>query len=163
MDRFDKDGRMIIPLNERRKETSKEEEAGIKYVVTEAYCPHGCSVIDKAHPINGYPGLLLKFSRPGTEGTMVLSAIEGDFDKLILAGALQNNVKDELSCPHCGTPFAKLVSCNCSEDADMVTIGLTKQLDFNNAITFCNVTGCSNGSYVKSGDVLRHARLYEGQ
>jgi hypothetical protein len=162
MDRFDRDGRMIIPLNARRKETSKEDEAAIKYVVTEAYCPAGCSVIDKEHPINGFPGLKIAFKRPGMDGVLVLSAIEGDFEKLVLSGALKENVRDELLCPSCGVPFAKLVSCNCREDADLVAIGLTKHLDFNNAITFCNVTGCANGTFIKSGDVLRHSRLYEG-
>ena len=44
--------------------------------------------------------------------------------------------------------------------ADMVVIGLTPHLDFNNAVTFCNVTGCHNGAFVKSGDVLRHLRLH---
>ena len=55
--------------------------------------------------------------------------------------------------------LAKLVNCNCQPDADMVIVGLTKELDFNNAITFCNVTGCNNGSFVMAGKVLRHIRL----
>ena len=44
----------------------------------------------------------------------------------------------------------------------MVVVGLTPTLDFNNAVTFCNVTGCHNAAFVKAGDVLRHVRLYEG-
>jgi hypothetical protein len=93
------------------------------------------------------------------EGEMVLSAIEGDFDKIILSGELEDGVKDELYCPHCDAMLAKLVNCNCSSDADMVVIGLTPKLDFNNAISFCNVTGCANGTSIKSGDILRHVRL----
>ncbi len=157
MEIYDKQGRLIIPISQREKNRAKEKT--VKYVMTEAYCPNGCSVIDPNYPINGYPGLRIKFARPGMEGEFVISAIEGDFNKKILSGKLEEGVKDELYCPHCGVLFAKLVTCNCAPDADMVVIGLTPKLDFNNAVTFCNVTGCQNGAFVKSGEVLRHLRL----
>ena len=115
--------------------------------------------MDEEHKINGAPGLRIKYKRPGAEGEFVISAIEGDFDKIVLSGELVDGVKDSLYCPHCGVRFEKLVNCNCKPDADMVIIGLTPELDINNAITFCNVTGCSNGSFIKSGEVLRHIRL----
>ncbi len=158
MDRFDSSGRLIIPIGKPLNGSHKSDE--VRYVITEAYCPNGCNIIDNDHPINGYPGLRMKFSRPGMEGELVLSAVENDFTKIILCGELAEGVKDELSCPHCDAMFKKLVSCSCCDDADMVIIGLTPKLDFNNAITFCNVTGCNNGSFVKSGDVLRHIRLH---
>jgi hypothetical protein len=93
------------------------------------------------------------------EGEFVISAIEGDFDKIMLSGELQDGEKDELFCPHCGVMFEKLVNCNCKPGADMVVVGLTPELDFNQAITFCNVTGCNNGTFILSGDVIRHIRL----
>jgi hypothetical protein len=127
--------------------------------VTEAYCPNGCSIIDKEHEINGVAGLRMKFSRPGMEGELVLSAVQGDFTKLILSGELENGVKDELYCPRCGVMFSKLVNCSCQPDADMVVIGLTPKLDYNNAISFCNVTGCANGTSISSGEVIRHVQL----
>ena len=160
MERFGKDGRLIIPLGQRKKGTKKTDEEHVRYVVTEAYCPNGCNIIDTEHIINGVPGLRFKFKRPGMEGEFVLSAIEGDFDKVILSGELEDGVKDELHCPHCGIMFKKLITCNCKPDADMVTVGLTPKLDFTNAISFCNVTGCANGTFIKSGDVLRHVRLW---
>jgi len=160
MERFSKDGRLIIPLMQRKKYTKQMDEDKVRYVVTEAYCPNGCNIIDNEHKINGVAGLRIKFKRPGMEGEFVLSAIEGDFDKIILSGTLEDGVKDELYCPHCGVMFKKLVNCNCKGDADMVVIGLTPKLDFNNAISFCNVTGCANGTSIRSGDVLRHMRLW---
>ena len=158
MKRFDKRGRLIIPISDRVPDEEKEEKT--TYVVTEAYCPKGCSLVDEDHPINGFPGLRMRFRRPGAEGEFVISAVEGDFTKTMLSGSLEEGVKDELYCPHCDVAFAKLVRCNCQPGADMVVIGLTPRLDFNNAVTFCNVTGCQNGAFVKSGDVLRHVRLY---
>lgn len=161
MKRFDKDGRLIIPLNKRKKVVHKEDENKIRYVVSEAYCPKGCNIIDADCAINGSPGLRIKFKRPGMEGEFVISAMEGDFDKIILSGELQDGVKDELYCPHCGVMFEKLINCNCKPGAQMVVIGLTPELDFNNAITFCNVTGCANGTFVDSGKIIRRIRLEE--
>jgi len=159
MERFSKDGRLIIPLWQRKKGTKETEEEKVRYVVTEAYCPKGCNIIDREHIINGVPGLRIRFDRPSMDGEFVLSAIEGDFNKIILSGELEDGVKYELYCPHCGTMFKKMVNCSCKPDADMVVIGLTPKLDFNNAISFCNVTGCANGTSTKSGDVIQHIRL----
>lgn len=160
MERFTKDGKLIIPLGQRKKGTKRTHEQKVRYVVTEAYCPNGCNIIDQEHKINGAAGLRMKFKRPDMEGEFVLSAIQGDLDKIILSGQLEDKVKDELYCPHCGVMFKKLVNCSCKPDADMVVIGLTPELDFNNAISFCNVTGCANGTTIKSGDVIRHVQLW---
>ena len=165
MARFSKDGRLVIPLIERSirlRNRSKSVEKKVRYIISDAYCPNGCNIMDTEHDINGYPGLRIKFRRTGMEGEFVISAIEGDFDKIILSGELADGVKDELFCPHCGTSFKKLVNCNCQEDAEMIVVGLTPDLDFNDAITFCNVTGCSNGTFIKSGEVIRHVRLSQG-
>jgi len=159
MEQFSKDGRLIIPLTKRKKRPKESDEEKTRYLVTEAYCPNGCSIIDNEHKINGVPALRIKFTRPGIDGEFVLSAIEGDFTKIILSGELAEGVKDELYCPHCGVMFKKLVNCGCKPEADMVAIGLTPKLDFNNAVSFCNVTGCSNGTTITSGDVITHMRL----
>jgi hypothetical protein len=150
---------LIIPLRERAASTEPAKEKGVRYAVTEAYCPEGCSLIDHEHLIEGQPGLRIAFKRPGMEGQFVISAVEGDFDKIILSGELEDGVKDELYCPSCGAIFKKLVNCPCQPGADMVAIGLTPKLDFNNAISFCNVTGCTNGKFVKSGAVIVRTRL----
>jgi len=155
---FSKDGRLLIPLAE-RKAVNKKGEDKIRYIITNAYCPNGCSITDSKYKINGFPGLHIKFKRPGMEGEFIISAIEGDFDKIILSGELKEGAKDELFCPHCGVTFKKLVNCNCQPDADMIVIGLTPELDFNDAVSFCNVTGCNNGTFIHSGDVIRHVRL----
>jgi len=159
MTMFNKNGKLIIPLLQRKKDAEGTAGQPVRYAVTEAYCPNGCSIIDPDHKINGFPGLRVRYSRPGMEGELVLSAIQGDFDKIVLSGKLMDGAKDELYCPHCKVMFKKLVSCSCSPDADMVVIGLTKKLDYNNAISFCNVTGCCNGTTINSGDVIRHLAL----
>ena len=158
MNIFGKDGRLIIPVFERKAKAKKVEDK-IRYVIGEAYCPQGCSLIDHDHKINGFPGLHIGFRRQVVEGKLVISAIEGDFDKIILSGNLEKGVKDELFCPYCEIPFEKLVNCQCTPEAEMVVIGLTPKLDFNDAVTFCNVTGCYNGTFIKSGDAISRVRL----
>ena len=44
MERFNKDGRWMIPLAERKKTEYPEEE--IRFIIKEAYCPEGCNIID---------------------------------------------------------------------------------------------------------------------
>lgn len=159
MVRFSKDGKMSVPLVNFHKSKTKISRDKTGYVIDEAYCPNGCRILDPAFPINGFPGLRIKFRRADDEGEFVLSAVRGDFDKIILAGQLKDDVKDDLYCPHCDAMFEKLTNCKCQDGADMVVIGLTTNLDFNNAISFCNVTGCENSAFVKSGQVLRNIRL----
>ncbi|MBE0536940.1 MAG: hypothetical protein IH624_14850 [Phycisphaerae bacterium] len=158
MTKFGSDGRLLIPFRERTSAADPQDEKA-RYVIEHAYCPNGCSVMDIKHKIGGYPGLKIRFRRPGMDGIFVISAIEGDFNKVILEGELADGVKDELYCPHCDAMFRKLVTCNCKPDGDLIVIGLTPELDFNNAVTFCNVTGCHNGAFVQSGHILRHVRL----
>jgi hypothetical protein len=158
-ERYSNDGRLIIPISDRKTTANTKSEDSVRYIIDNAYCPNGCSIIDAEYRIKGFPGLRIKFKRLESEGEFIISAIEGDFEKIILSGELKEGVKDELFCPHCNTPFEKLVNCNCSPGADMIVIGLTPKLDHNNAITFCNVTGCANGAFIKSGDVIRHVRL----
>ena len=50
-------------------------------------------------------------------------------------------------CPHCGVMFEKLVNCNCSPGAEMVVVGLTPKLNFNEAHLLRY--GCSNGTFIQ--------------
>ncbi len=156
---YSEDGRLIIPITDRSKITAAKNEDKVRYTIDKAYCPNGCNIVDSELIINGFTGLRIKFKRPESEREFVISAIEGDFDKIVLSGELNEGVKDELSCPQCNARFEQLVNCNCKPGAEMVIIGLTPKLNHNEAITFCNVTGCANGAFIKSGDVIRHVRL----
>ena len=139
------------------------EDGKARYVVDQAYCSRGCSILDEEHPIHGHPGLRIGFSRPGMKGEFVLSAIQEDFDKIMLSGELIDGVKLDLYCPHCGTPFATLANCRCSADAQIVTIGLTPKLDFNNGIAFCNVAGCKNEGFVLSSRAIQSVWTNDGR
>jgi len=156
-DLFDNKGRLIMPVTEFKKGKVKDKE---RFVFTEVYCVNGHNLIDKSHEINGYPGVRLKFKRKGVKGEFVISAIEDDFDKIILSGKLEKNKQYDLFCPFCNVKLPVLTNCNCQNGAELVVLGLTPELDFNNAITFCNIAGCNNGAFIKSGEAIRHSRLH---
>jgi hypothetical protein len=154
MERFSKDGKIVFPLFHGKKTTKRRKKQQDRHVVTEAYCPKGCNIINEKYIINDAPGLWLKFRRPGMEGEFVLSAVKGDISKILLSGKLDNDTKNELYCPHCDTGFKKLINCSCQPNAEMIVIGLTPKLNYNNAISFCNVAGCTSHTFVRSADVL---------
>ena len=93
---FGEDGRLIIPLRERKETLKRTSENRLRYTVCAAYCPKGCSLLDNDEVISGFPGLRIGFRRTGVEGEMVISAVEGDFTKVILKGHLEEGLKDEL-------------------------------------------------------------------
>ena len=156
-DRFDTKGRLIMPVTEFKKGKALDKE---RLVITDVFCINGHNLIDKSHEINGYPGVRLKFKRPGNKGEFVISAIEDDFEKIILSGKLEKNKQYNLFCPFCNVKLPVLTNCNCQNGAELVVLGLTSELDFNNAVTFCNVVGCDNGAFIKSGEALKHSRLH---
>ena len=159
MERFSRDGRLIIPVSQRGKAESKGKEDKVRHVVEKAYCPNGCNIVDPDHEIDGVPGLRIKFRRPGMEGEFILSAVEGSLGRIILSGQLEEGKKDDLYCPYCDAMFQKVVNCACKPGADVVAVGLTPNLDFNNSVCFCNVTGCSEGTSTRTHDVIRRLRV----
>ncbi|HOV62649.1 MAG TPA: hypothetical protein PLG43_02050 [Spirochaetia bacterium] len=156
MERFDEKGRMYIPLSWHKRDSPIENA---RFVITEAYCQNGHSLMDHDCEVNGFPGIRLAFTVETQRGAFVISAVEGDFTKVMLSGFLSPGQKLLLECPVCGVSFPVLMGCGCTGGGNLVAIGLTPKFDFNNAIVFCDVVGCENGSFVKSGEIIRHMRL----
>ena len=159
MERFDGQGRLVIPVS-RSNRTADGETA--TWVVDQAYCTSGHSLIDTEHAINGYPGIRLAFTHHGSSGVFIISAVAGDFTKKVLSGKLEPEESHDLYCPHCHIPLPVLMPCGCKGKGRLVIIGLSPVLNFNNAITFCDTFGCSNGAFVASGEIIRHARIASG-
>ncbi len=155
--RFDERGRLIIP---EPTGPTRELEAGEELVVTEAYCPAGHNVVDDDYTVGERPGIKVAFRDPrGQEGLVVLSPVLGRLDKLVLKGRLVPGEKLELLCPDCGAPLPVLTSCQCSARGAIRVLFLHPDCDINNSIGFCNVVGCPNSSFVRSGEVIRASRL----
>ena len=155
MGRFDDKNKVVKPVTEFH---NVGESDNIIWMVDQAYCTNGHSLIDKENPIHGYAGIRLVFKNPNSEGEIVISPLAGDLTKETLSGELEPGVRHELFCPHCNVALPVLMSCGCKRKGQLVVIGLTPQLNFNNAITLCDVAGCTNAAVVSAGEVIRHMR-----
>jgi hypothetical protein len=156
MNRFDKQGIQVKPVSEIHKAAKSDKTV---WVVKHVYCTNGHSLIEKEHPIHGHPGIRLEFKLPDNKGEIVISALAGDLTKITLSGELEPGVSHRLSCPHCHVPLPVLMPCGCKRNGRLVVIGLTPQLNFNNAITLCDVAGCTNAAVIACGEIVRHKRV----
>ncbi|MBN1424035.1 hypothetical protein JXA88_05705 [Candidatus Fermentibacteria bacterium] len=159
-DIYDKDGKLRIPSPD---EWPMAKDA-VRHAVTvgEAYCPQGHDLVDRDRLIGDLPGIRLGFRRPGGEvGEVVLSPTLGCFDKIVLSSELVEGEELQLFCPQCYTPLPILRECHCREGAVVNMLYLTRANDPYDAIAFCNVVGCHNSALIKSGEVIRSARLWE--
>ena len=132
MDRFEEKDKVVIPVDKIHKMAESDKTI---WMVDQAYCTNGHSLMDKDHPIHGYPGIRLAFKLPNREGKIVISALAGDLTKKTISGELEPGVRHGLSCPHCHVPLPVLMSCGCISKGQLVVIGLTPKLNFNNLWT----------------------------
>ena len=148
-------GMRIVPVSEMGKVIKSDKTI---WAVERVYCTNGHLLMDKEHPIHGYPGIRLSFQNPHGEGEIVISALAGDLTKITLDGELEPGASHELSCPKCRAVLPVLMPCGCKRKGSLVVMGLTPKLNFNNAITLCDVAGCTNASLVSCGEIIRHKR-----
>lgn len=155
--RFDHRGRLIIP---EPTGPTRELRAGEELVVDQAYCAQAHNVVDEQYTVGGRPGIKVAFRDPrGDEGVVVLSPVLGRLDKLVLKGRLIAGEKLALLCPECGELLPVLTSCTCGSRGIINVLFMRPDGDINNSIGVCNVVGCPNSSFVRSGEVIRAARL----
>ena len=155
MSKFEKKGKKVVPVSDFSKAAKSDKTV---WMVDQVYCTNGHSLIDKENLVSGYPGIRLAFKTPHHKGEVVISALAGDLSKVTLSGELEPGVRHYLSCPHCHVALPVLMSCGCKRNGQLVVIGLSPQLNFNNAITLCDVAGCTNAALVSCGEVIRHKR-----
>ena len=155
MNKFEKKGKKVVSVSDFSKATKSDKTI---WMVDRAYCTNGHSLIDKEHLVSGYPGIRLAFKSPHHKGEVVISALAGDLSKTTISGELEPGARHNLSCPHCQVPLPMLMSCGCKRNGQLVVIGLTPHLNFNNAITLCDVAGCTNAALVSCGEIIRHKR-----
>ncbi len=151
MDRFNLKGMLKIPTLKKVTKEIVEEQV----VISKCYCVNGHSLITENHYLNGQPGIKLDFKSKSSDGTVILSAVIGDYNKYFLAGDWTKGEKVDMCCPECKASLSVLTSCNCSPEAEFVALGLTPKIDFNNSIALCNIIGCKNSySVIQSEKII---------
>ena len=173
--RFDDEGKLIIPEVIRRKKDKQEgsefeipeiiKETRTFYIIRQAFCPNGHNLIDKKHVISGYPGIRLRYKRKdNSKAEIVISAVLGDSQKIILQGNLTIGELVEIHCPICDVKLPILThykprkgepGYSKNETVDIVALYLTPELDYSKAISFCNKVGVVHSSIKYAHEIIR--------
>ena len=153
---FDSDGKLHIPILDKLKHSdSKLGAEGENFIVKEAFCPKGHSLMSKIR-INGRKGikLFLTDTENKRETEIVISPILEDHEIITLNGEVFK--KGEIAkvyCSVCHTELEVLVECECG--AHMYVFYLDDHLDRNFGISFCSRVGCTKSSKLRfSEDTL---------
>jgi predicted Zn-ribbon and HTH transcriptional regulator len=153
---FDSDGKLHIPILDKLKHSeSKLETEGDHFIVKEAFCPKGHSLMSKIR-INGRKGI--KFFLTDTENKreteIVVSPILGKHEIITLSGEVfQEDDIIKAYCPTCHSELEVLVDCECG--AHIYVFYLDNHLDRNFGISFCSRVGCTKSSKLRfSEDTL---------
>ena len=148
MDRFDKNGMMIIPhINPPQAEAGKR-----LLVVKECFCPNGHSLIDPHTAFNGHPGIMLDVRCGEATGKIALSPIHGQKARISVGILLESGREIELSCPTCHAVLPTHSTCECG--SDIVAMFLTDKADFADCIGVCRKVDCYRARVTAGGELL---------
>ena len=147
---FDSNGKLHIPILDKLEHSdSKIETAGDSFIVKEAFCPKGHSLMSKIR-INGRRGikLFLTDKKNKRETEIVVSPILGQHEIITLSGdVFQKNDIVKAYCSTCHTELEVLLDCECG--AHMYVFYLDDHLDRNFGISFCSRVGCTKSSKLR--------------
>ena len=153
---FDSNGKLHIPILDKLKHSdSKLETEKGRFIVKEAFCPKGHSLMSKIR-INGRRGikLFLTDTENRRETEIVISPILEDHEIITLNGEIfKKGEITKVYCSVCHTELEILVDCECG--AHMYVFYLDDHLDRNFGISFCSRVGCTKSSKLRfSEDAL---------
>ena len=148
MERFDKNGMMIIPhINPPQAEAGKRQ-----LVVKECYCPNGHSLIDRHTGFNGHPGIMLEVKTKDKNCKIALSPIHGEKARICLDILLESGEELELHCPECHVALPVHSTCDCG--SNIVAMFLTQDADFSDCIGICQRVDCHQAHVTAGGALL---------
>jgi hypothetical protein len=107
-----------------------------KLLVKQAQCPKGCSLINPAILLSGYPSITAVNRMHGKTGLIHLNALYGVFEYHSELELKEGDVVD-LYCPHCDTHLGLESKCNMC-NATMFALHLTD----GGEIQACPTVGC---------------------
>ena len=148
MQRFDGDGKLIIPRAGKKVQPSEAPPA----IVTQVFCPDGHSLINPRMQFNAHSGIVIKARQNSNTGLIGLSPIVGDKSRFSLDLDLQDNAILWLGCPHCDAPLPDHSPCECG--ATLVVLSLTTPPSYDKCIGICNRVGCPHAVFIQNDELL---------
>ena len=156
---FGADGRLHIPVSIKgnvKLPTSKVEVNKEKFIIKEAYCPNGHSLISDTR-INGYGGIHFIFTdiNETKEVDIIISPVIGERKVMVQKGDVFKDGEIIKSlCPVCRTEMEILFDCECG--AHVYVFYLDRQLDHNYGQSFCSRIGCVKSSRLRYSEEALH-------
>lgn len=111
-------------------------------VIKECFCHNGHNLISDKAVFNEFNGIVFKIKNKDHEGLVALSPVYGYKSRVSMDVDLNEGDIWEVLCPECNEKLPIFSECSCN--AELVTIFLSKCADFSNCITLCNRIGCFN-------------------
>lgn len=156
MKRFDKNGMLIIPTPDEMKAVKEAEEL---LVVKECYCQNGHNLVSNKVIFNDLPGILLKVTTAANQaGTIALSPVYGQKQRISLDVELINNEKVKIFCPHCDVELPVFANCTSCNRGQFIALYLDDKASFNNCLAVCNTIGCKSLKISTTNDILKEIR-----
>ena len=147
---FDTDGKLRIPILDKLKDSgSKLETNGKNFIIKEAYCPKGHSLMSKIQ-VDGRHGIqfFVTDQNKKKKTEIVLSPVIGEHKIINLSDEVfKDGEIVKLHCPTCHTELEVLVNCECGEP--MYVFYLDNHLDRNFGVSLCARIGCTKSSRLR--------------
>lgn len=147
MRRFNSKGMLVFPTSD--KKVSKIAKS--VWVVEEAFCQNGHSLIGTQAVFNNHKGIYIKIKGNNKEGYIALSPICGDKSWIACDIELENGEILDFYCPECGVKLPIYRRCACG--GHLFTLFTDKNADFGNCIGVCNRIGCQESEVVQANEL----------
>ncbi len=145
MIRFNAKGMMVFPCPN---QTETDEEMSI-IVVQECFCQNEHNLVSKKANFSGFDGVFLKVKTKNNEGFIAISPICGDKSRISLDIELVEGEQIKLFCPECDVELPVYSKCECG--GDLITLFSSKEIEYSDCISICNVIGCQSSVIRKGG------------
>ena len=125
-------------------------------VVTKCYCHNGHSLLDRAHPFEGFAGLTVQLKSDSQVGTLALSPIIGDMNRTFIDFDRTEGELIEIGCPTCSEPLPDYDKCSCG--AYLVAMFTSPDQDFANCVGICPRIGCLHSKIITNFNLRKLSR-----
>ncbi|MCK4328834.1 hypothetical protein KAX02_03220 [candidate division WOR-3 bacterium] len=150
-ERFDKDGRLIIPEGTFFHKKAKVIIKDKSILITQAYCKNGHNLVRGKKIWDDHRGINLIGEIGKRRVNFNLSPLQGD-NRKIVEGDIEKGEIVKLRCPECGVELELFSPCRCG--ADIVYMYLTEELNARDSICICSRFDCRYSCLTSRGKVV---------
>ena len=132
----------------------KQQDDDSVIVVTDMYCVKGHNIVRPGGPkFSGYDGI--SFWVVGKSGGSIVTVSPFHGDPRKYGGEdFEPGEKLTICCPECREPFPSIGKCGCSQDGELISLFLTRDLDPQKAAAVCDKWGCLRSRIIDGEQII---------